>query len=1312
MKRKHKYSKRILAFILAIAVLVPLFSGTPTYAEDSKKMRVGQTITLGSYNGEPIVWKCVEIDDNGPLMYSEKILCFKAFDASGESSEYHSDGWGYIRKTWGSSCWSDSSLRTWLNSDDISVSYSHCPPSANNIYHGDGYDKEAGFLTNFTDAEKQCIKKVTNKMNINAWETTRKGYCDGGFSELPFIDRPSAITNTDYSRYYYQNVTDMMFLPNAAQLYKIMNNFSDWEIVYPTEGAVQNYSHKDPAISPDKPWCFWTTVPTTQGASYENVRAFGHWEAGNGGYFNDGSQKASKGFYGVRPAFYLNEDNYYKNIGNSNTKMPTDADKEVLEKAKLFTSNEGKSYSEELNNLKDTVTYYHSTSDEIEQAYFNFFVHLNMDNEKEGVTYFSDSPTERQAYDYLTCGDCFMSERYAKWLDSDDSTFARMTLETSDIIFNNEIKEDIEGAITQGETSDVKKYETILIKFLQDATDSITNESYIDSLDKTIDIFNNIKTASSSTGGVVDVFNKDVLEHFEEELDKSNSVEESDRIWEKYFSPGKLTAVVKNPDSIYEDGYANFHFELQDYSDVKAATNYTEKGISCISSVNDIVQFYYKMSKLNANCATLNYSIRILNQIIDGEKYLPWDMVQAAKYVKDDVYAPFQETITEALNQVFLKTIEMETDYTKKYVPLANIISMGFENVGITNAIEVVKLGALIVNATTGVGSVVKDAAYAEGYGYLEHYYSEVILPISKEKFLNDESIENAWDFYDNYQTLYNLRVNGENAYLNLLKESAFTVLLKNVKSYLTKTDSSIDIAKRFAEDSFKYMEKYCRFDIDNAKDSNIYPSAQKAIIKCPVNVEVYDGENLVYTIYDKREDDTTNEYGRFVCYYDAASDDWVKIAYLSDDKNYVIKTIGTDSGNVDISTTVKDGDKANIYKITGLPIEENGSVSVDTSSLNYVVDQNGDNESDFSGTMSDVTIDKSQPTSIKMISREMVNNSDKSIVLEEGETAAIGITLDSNNFSSKNVIWNSDDNNVATVDCGKVVALKKGKTTVTVTYKDLSDTCTISVKAKHNSSTDSSNPDKTGETDGLSFDSTGGNSSGSTGGSTSGSSSDITGGNSGASSADSTGGSTPSSTGGTSGSNVSDAGNNSGSNSGTDAGNSGETDTGNGNVTDNSTDTGSDEDVAVKMGSQIKDAKTKATYKVLSKIKVAYVKPSNMKSKSVTVPATITYNGVKYKVTEIAANAFKNDKMLEKITVGKNIVKINKNAFYGCTKLKKVIFKTSTLKSVSKTAFRKCSNLRIVSLLKKNYAKQKNIVKAALAVSGLKKYKVSKVKN
>ncbi len=174
-------------------------------------IRLGDYLTLGTYLGEPIVWRCVDIDENRPLMLSDKILCLKAFDASGKSPAYHKDDWvTNVREQYGSNCWSDSNLRQWLNSSDETVAYSHCPPTASAVLNGyNPYNSGAGFLHAFTQEELSNIKTVTQKIYINEYDPKRNGYCDGGSSELIYYPTKSKV---DYSQYYYQNVTDRIFL--------------------------------------------------------------------------------------------------------------------------------------------------------------------------------------------------------------------------------------------------------------------------------------------------------------------------------------------------------------------------------------------------------------------------------------------------------------------------------------------------------------------------------------------------------------------------------------------------------------------------------------------------------------------------------------------------------------------------------------------------------------------------------------------------------------------------------------------------------------------------------------------------------------------------------------------------------------------------------------------------------------------------------------------------------------------------------------------------------------------------------------------
>lgn len=101
----------------------------------------------------------------------------------------------------------------------------------------------------------------------------------------------------------------------------------------------------------------------------------------------------------------------------------------------------------------------------------------------------------------------------------------------------------------------------------------------------------------------------------------------------------------------------------------------------------------------------------------------------------------------------------------------------------------------------------------------------------------------------------------------------------------------------------------------------------------------------------------------------------------------------------------------------------------------------------------------------------------------------------------------------------------------------------------------------------------------------------------------------------------------------------------------------------------------------------------ANAKKKSITIPATIKAAGISYKVTEIGANAFKNNKKVKKVVIGANVSKIAKKAFNKCPNLKTVVIKSTKL--TKKTANKKCFNkvnkkmvIKTQKKVKKIYAK------------------------
>ena len=97
--------------------------------------------------------------------------------------------------------------------------------------------------------------------------------------------------------------------------------------------------------------------------------------------------------------------------------------------------------------------------------------------------------------------------------------------------------------------------------------------------------------------------------------------------------------------------------------------------------------------------------------------------------------------------------------------------------------------------------------------------------------------------------------------------------------------------------------------------------------------------------------------------------------------------------------------------------------------------------------------------------------------------------------------------------------------------------------------------------------------------------------------------------------------------------------------------------------------------------------------AKSINIPATIKVNGLTYKVTNIAAKAFKQNKKLQSVTVGANVKSISSNAFFKCLSLKTVNLKTVLLtsKTASKKAFKGANKKLVIKVpkkVKKSYQK------------------------
>lgn len=88
-----------------------------------------------------------------------------------------------------------------------------------------------------------------------------------------------------------------------------------------------------------------------------------------------------------------------------------------------------------------------------------------------------------------------------------------------------------------------------------------------------------------------------------------------------------------------------------------------------------------------------------------------------------------------------------------------------------------------------------------------------------------------------------------------------------------------------------------------------------------------------------------------------------------------------------------------------------------------------------------------------------------------------------------------------------------------------------------------------------------------------------------------------------------------------------------------------------------------------------------------VTIPATVIIGDKNYKVTSINKNAFKGNKKLTSVTIGRYVETIGDSAFESCTSLTKITI-PSNVKTIGKKAFYKASKLKTITIKSKKLTK------------------------
>ena len=293
-------TKKITAIFLALCMAISVLPMT-IQAASKPDIKVGDYVKMGAYNNASILWRCVSIDNNGPLMLADKIVDTLAYDAkTNDNSNSKSHSRSYKRDDYGSNYWKDSNMRSWLNSTaaEGKVDWLCGNPPKDGYVSGVGaYNEKAGFLNAFSKSEIAAMKTVTQRSLVSHPEYN-KGIVEGDANSdlLYYTDISEAVANYDSS--YFETTTEKVFLLDVKQANAVWKNLKGYYVAYNNDGMA---------------WPYWLRTPVTDCnhdmryiSSSGQVGRYAPW-------YSD---------LGVRPAFYLDSEYFVTTSGSGSQSSP------------------------------------------------------------------------------------------------------------------------------------------------------------------------------------------------------------------------------------------------------------------------------------------------------------------------------------------------------------------------------------------------------------------------------------------------------------------------------------------------------------------------------------------------------------------------------------------------------------------------------------------------------------------------------------------------------------------------------------------------------------------------------------------------------------------------------------------------------------------------------------------------------------------------------------------------------------------------------------------------------------------------------
>ena len=473
--------------------------------------------------------------------------------------------------------------------------------------------------------------------------------------------------------------------------------------------------------------------------------------------------------------------------------------------------------------------------------------------------------------DNFSIGDGFAAHSLRKGMK--DNLVLRSTLGLSGLIFNDELV----GWIA-GENADVEKYKSALKSFMSEQESRIkffstvkTAISYLKALSQTVDtvkateLIEEIQLAIYQSNSAEDVSALLKASELERVLDGSETIEATSQLTEIFGAVGEALTI----------------------------SMITGEGIE-------------KIANVEANFEIFKEYEDFLNDIIN-DKSLPSNLRIAAKQVYPDINNLYCEAIISFKNAI-------EKFGVKKGIKLsAKAITEAGASAAISDFLGAYGVGKVLVGHLFSAKDIVKGCAAIECYDMLAEKYAKAVLK-DKAAFNSNPTLENAQKFQADYDYLQQLRLSGEKKYLEMV---GFDKSWDPIQRSIMRTVTGYKENKSFLKNNIKMIEaaEFSMEDDDetyNLKIREFYDTT--ADVQCPVNVKVYDKNNvLVASVVNNEIQDIDADSADFPVVVYTEGDE--KIIRMVSSNDYRIEIEAYGSGEMTYTSTKKTAYDELVYE-------------------------------------------------------------------------------------------------------------------------------------------------------------------------------------------------------------------------------------------------------------------------------------------------------------------------------------------------------------------------------------------------------------